>query len=219
MGAEKLHEHLCPLCHSPAPADLLTSGDGRLCRSCAHCGLISVEREFLPTRQREKERYLKHDNGVEHEGHVRFLAQAVTPALGYLRAGMRGLDYGCGPVPTLSKMLAPHDLSCDDYDPLFFNKIPAKDYDFVFCTEVLEHLFDPGRDIRNIRSLLKPGGLWVIMTELWSDSENFKAWPYTRDLTHVCFYHAKTFDFICREFGFELVHGDGRRVIILRKNP
>ena len=44
--------------------------------------------------------------------------------------------------------------------------LPYKDgeFDFVFCTEVLEHIPDDARAIREISRVLRPGGLTLIST-------------------------------------------------------
>jgi len=81
----------------------------------------------------------------------------------------------------------------------------------------LEHFHHPGIEIRRISSLLKPGGLLGIMTERWTTAEQFASWYYTRDPTHVCFYHARTLEFICHRYGFAGVWLDESRVAILRR--
>ncbi|HSK31814.1 MAG TPA: class I SAM-dependent methyltransferase [Candidatus Limnocylindria bacterium] len=143
--------------------------------------------------------------------------RVVQPMLPHLDAGMRGLDYGCGPGPTLSLLLQRRGIACDDYDPLFADRLLQPSYDFVFSTECFEHFHQPEIEIRRISSLLKPRGLLGIMTERWTTREGFANWYYTRDPTHVCFYHERTLDFICRRFGFEPVWMDANRAAILRR--
>ena len=41
---------------------------------------------------------------------------------------------------------------------------PADCFDFVLCAEVIEHVFDPGRLLSEIRRVLEPGGLAIITT-------------------------------------------------------
>ncbi len=84
---------------------------------------------------------------------------AIDPALPYLTAGMTGLDYGCGPTPTLSVMLRREGIRCEDYDPFFVGHPLQKTFDFVFSTEAFEHFFHPGREIRKIRALTPRQGI------------------------------------------------------------
>jgi len=65
--------------------------------------------------------------------------------------------------------------------------------------------------------LLKPGGLLGLMTERWTTPEQFVSWYYTRDPTHVCFYHERTLDFVCHRYGFAPTWMDETRVAILRR--
>lgn len=44
----------------------------------------------------------------------------------------------------------------------FLREDPPETYDVVFCTEVLEHLIDPGRALRRLLAWLRPGGALVL---------------------------------------------------------
>jgi len=176
-----------------------------------------MERESLPDWESEKEHYQTHQNGPEHPGYVQFLNQAITPALPFLKKDMRGIDYGCGPGPTLSILLEKEGLHCENYDPFFFPTIPSQPVDFIFSTETVEHFFYPGRELAKIRDLLKPGGILTMMTETWQNRDEFQSWYYAKDFTHVSFYHAKTIDMICAKFGFILLTRENPRVCVMRK--
>ncbi len=184
---------------------------------CLNCQLISVSPEHFLSGSEEKERYLSHNNGIEHRGYVDFLNRAVEPALRFLTKDMLGLDYGCGYAPTLATILARKGYRCENYDPYFVKNNLNKQYDFIFSTEVFEHFCNPRRDIENIASLLQPHGILVVMTERWTGFEKFRNWYYTRDPSHVVFYHDTTFEYICSEFGFQKIDDDDRRVLLLRK--
>jgi SAM-dependent methyltransferase len=207
---------ICRLCQSEDVSVTKNSVDERVYFLCNGCYLISADRKHFPSREEEKKRYLTHQNGIQFEGYVRFLHQAIDPALEFLRKDMTGLDYGCGHAPTLSILLAQEGYSCDDYDPLFVDHKLDKKFDFIFSTEVFEHFFYPGKEIGKIKKLLKKNGLLIVMTERWKDVDHFSKWCYTRDLTHVSFFHSGTFDFLCSHFGFRRIFDDGDRVIILQ---
>ena len=166
----------------------------------------------------EKVFYSKHENSIENVGYVDFLNRVVQPMLPFLTREMRGLDYGCGPGPTLSLLLKQRGIACDDYDPLFTDCAFRAPYDFIFATECFEHFYRPGVELQRIGSLLTPGGLLGVMTERWTTVEEFATWYYTRDPSHVCFYHANTLDYICKQYGYTSVWMDQNRVAILRRS-
>ncbi|MEA2081162.1 MAG: class I SAM-dependent methyltransferase [Elusimicrobiota bacterium] len=210
-------KNFCRLCGEEDKLLPVEGIDGRSYFFCEKCSLISADKKHFLDGQSEKARYLTHRNGIQFEGYVKFLRRAVDPAVKFIKKGETGLDYGCGPVPTLSVILKKEGYSCDDYDPFFVKNKPDRKFDFIFSTEVFEHFFNPGGEIRKIRSLLGDGGTLVVMTERWKDREHFAKWYYARDNSHVCFYHSRTFSYICGEFGFEKLFDDGQRVVILKK--
>lgn len=167
--------------------------------------------------EEEKARYATHENSIENDGYVRFLNRVLHPMLPFLDKTMRGLDYGCGPGPTLSQLVRQHGIACEDYDPLFANGDLRPPYDFILSTECFEHFHNPSQDIHRLCSLLKPGGLLGIMTERWATLEQFAMWNYTTDPTHTSFYHDDTFTFLCNRFALELLWHDENRVMILRR--
>lgn len=176
----------CRLCQSQEGLQPVGGADERRYFLCNRCGLIGVATGHFPGRQEERERYLTHNNGIEHQGYVTFLRRAIDPALPYLSPGMTGLDYGCGPTPTLSAMLRREGIQCEDYDPLFVGHPLQKTFDFVFSTEAFEHFFHPGRKIWKIRALLREKASLIVMTHRWralagsdrtAECENAKSGP------------------------------------------
>jgi SAM-dependent methyltransferase len=180
--------------------------------------LIFVDPAHFLSPEREKARYATHENGIKNEGYVAFLYRLLRPMLPLLDAKMRGLDYGSGPGPTLSVLARQHGIACEDYDPFFANRPLHPPYDFIFSTECFEHFHQPAKEFQRIHDLLKPGGLLGIMTEHWTTLPAFAEWYYTKDPTHVSFYHANTFDFACNRFEFKSVWRDDKRVVILRRH-
>ena len=207
----------CPLCASMSPFTHIAGPKGRGYLLCENCQLIFMERAFLPDRAAEEARYRAHQNSPQDIGYVQFLNQAIAPALPYLNATMHGLDYGCGPTPTLGGLLKSHGLHCENYDPYFYPAFPENRFDYIFATEVVEHFFQPGKELLRIRELLKPGGILTIMTEPWVSVKGFSEWHYAKDITHVCFYHSKTIAYICTRYGFEKLNHDSPRVSVLKK--
>ncbi len=184
---------------------------------CDTCALICVDPAHHLAPDAEKAHYTTHENSIENAGYVHFLDRVIQPTLPYLNTTMRGLDYGCGPGPTLSRLLRRQGIACEDYDPLFVPRAPRPPYDFIFSTECFEHFRLPHQEIRRICALLRPGGLLAVMTERWTTLEHFAQWYYPRDPTHVAFYHADTMRYVCTRFGLTVLWQDADRVVIFRR--
>lgn len=208
----------CTLCGTENTFLVESGSDKRMYYACADCDLIFVDSEFHVSRIEEIKRYIEHNNGMEHAGYVNFLNRVIQPVMPYLSEEMIGLDYGCGPTPTLSQLLKRDGITCYDYDPLFGFTHPHTQYDFIFATECFEHFFNPGRELERIDQLLRPGGYLAVMTEQWESLIRFKSWYYKRDKTHVSFFHRNTFTYLCKRFGYTILWHDRNRVIVLQKS-
>ncbi len=206
----------CPLCLS-ADADATSGADSRRYYHCRNCELIFVDVRDRISAVDQREHYLTHENGPHQAGYVAFLRRVVDPMLEHLDATMQGLDYGCGPGPAIAAILQQYSIRCTNYDPLFANATLTPPYDYIFATECWEHFEDPRDETRRLHALLRPGGHLGIMTEPWTDLDAFRSWYYTRDPTHVAFYHARTFEYLCTELGFARRPVTDARVVILRK--
>jgi len=119
-----------------------------------------------------------------------------------LKPKSSGLDFGCGPGPTLSVILeeAGHNISL--YDPIYHpdKRNLSGTYDFITATEVFEHLHYPSIDLGIIQNALKPGGWLGIMTKRVSGREAFSKWHYIQDPTHVCFWSETTFNWLASKW-------------------
>ena len=208
----------CPLCSGKDNKKIDTFGQ-RQYYLCHYCQLIFLDRKQLPEPQAELARYREHRNSPEDPGYVNFLNKAIHPALPYLKPGMQGLDYGCGPAPVLAQQLSQaHQISCDYYDPFFFPKLPDRHYDFIFSTEAFEHFFEPAKEIDMLYQRMLPGAYLCIMTRFWQRLEEFDKWWYRRDLTHVCFYHSHTFHYIAEKWDMNPLYDDKHSVFVLQKS-
>jgi SAM-dependent methyltransferase len=207
----------CPLCKNTGPFQQFTDRLKRTLNKCDRCYLVFVESRYLPEQDEEKSTYEQHKNSIEDVGYVQFLMQAIDPALKFLSKNAKGLDYGCGPGPTLSQLMERKGYSCQNYDPLFLPELPAGPFDFVFATECFEHFFDPAKEMEQLILLLKSQAYLIVMTSLWENNTNFADWTYTQDNTHVSFFHERTIGFIANKYGFGIVFNDLKRIIILKK--
>ncbi|MBD8881352.1 class I SAM-dependent methyltransferase [Rhodanobacter sp. 7MK24] len=207
----------CPLCGDSSGASWReTTG---IYRHCASCDLVSRDPATWLDAVAERAYYGTHDNRVDDPGYRRFLAQLAGPLMVRLAPGAHGLDYGCGAAPALATMLSEAGFPTVGYDPFFApDEMPlAARYDFVTCTEVLEHMHAPLRDLACIDAMLVTGGLLGLMTELRPAMAGFARWHYHRDPTHVGFHSEASLRWIARRFGWEQV-GMDRRVSLWRKS-
>ena len=210
-------EHPCPLCGDADSCSFFVDQFRRY-RRCRTCDLVFVPPKYWLSTKAEKETYDQHENSVEDPGYRSFLSRLSTPLLEKLEPGQHGLDFGCGPGPALSALLAEYGLRVDLYDPFYYNEpaVFSKTYDFICATEVIEHLRNPGKEISSLFMMLKPGGWMGIMTKLVKDQAAFSQWHYIRDLTHICFYSRSTFSFIARRFHAR-IEFIGSDVILMKK--
>ena len=197
----------CPVCRAPSPRSLLSSA-GRDYWRCDRCAASFLDPAQRPAAQEEHAHYRQHENDPDDPRYRRFLARLVEPLLLRLAPGRRGLDYGCGPGPALAAMLREAGHTVNLYDP-FFQSDPAvleQTYDFITCTEVIEHFHDPAGEFDRLDTLLRPGGQLALMTCFQTDDSRFAAWHYRQDPTHVVFYRADTLRFIaaCRGWSCEI---------------
>ncbi len=207
----------CPLCGLPGPFEPVMDVRKRRHLVCGRCRLIFIAEELALAPEVEKARYAMHQNGPHDAGYVQFLRQALVPVLPRLNARMRGLDYGCGHTPTLFHLLRESGLHCENYDLFFFPEPPDGVFDYIFCTEVVEHFFEPGKEWKRMVSLVKPGGFLTIMTWPWTDLESFGSWGYASDATHIAFYHRQTMDWISDAHGLEILNRENLRVTLFSK--
>lgn len=195
----------CPLCGDNELAPLLRDATRAYFR-CAQCDLISVHPNDRPTRDAESQRYLAHHNDATDAGYVEFLRRLADPICDVVPVGAQGIDVGCGPAPVLGELLSESGRPTVSYDPLFFPDVEllGRQYDFVTCSEVVEHAHDPAALFRHLVGLLRPRGTLGVMTSLYDEATNFKTWWYRRDITHVCFYSERTMRWVGSRFGMRL---------------
>lgn len=207
----------CPLCGCDE-AKAFHEDARRAYLRCDRCALVFVPRRYHLSRDEERQEYLLHENDVRDEGYRRFLSRLARPLDARLAPASRGLDFGCGPAPALAQLLQERGHAVALYDS-FFVPDPAvleQRYAFVTATEVVEHLHEPGRELRALWSLLVHGGWLAVMTKLVRSPDAFATWHYIRDPTHVCFFSRRTWEWWAGRQGAALDF-IGDDVILLRK--
>ena len=185
---------------------------------CPMCKLVFVPSVQFLSAKEEKAEYDLHRNTPVDQGYREFLSRIFIPMQKRLAPGSRGLDFGCGPGPTLSLMFEEIGHSVAIYDHFYARKASVLEgqYDFVTATEVVEHLHNPRKELDRLWSCLKPGGSLGVMTKLVLDRKAFARWHYKNDLTHVCFFSRSTFEWLATRWQAELTFS-GKDVIIFFK--
>lgn len=207
----------CPLCDCPQN-NIFHQDKNRPYFRCTHCQLIFVPPSHYLSPQAEKAEYDLHQNSPEDSGYRRFLSRLFTPLNDRLPSNSTGLDFGCGPGPTLSVLFEEAGHTAAIYDPFYANHsaVFEQTYDFITATEVVEHLHAPRQEIDRLWSRLRPGGFLGIMTKLALDQAAFASWHYKADLTHVCFFSRETFQWLAHSLQADLTL-IGKDVILLQK--
>ncbi|PKQ07348.1 MAG: methyltransferase type 12 [Alphaproteobacteria bacterium HGW-Alphaproteobacteria-11] len=189
----------CPVCRVPSPVPFMEVGPLRYWK-CETCAARFLDPAQHPAPDVERAHYLTHENDPADRRYRRFLAKLATPLLARLAPRSSGLDYGCGPGPALAAMLreAGHDMAL--YDPFFYPDESAltRTYDFIVCTETVEHFHRPAEEFDRLDALLRPGGLLALMTAFRPADDAFAKWHYRKDPTHVVFYNEKTLGTVAR---------------------
>ncbi|MCA1797814.1 MAG: class I SAM-dependent methyltransferase [Geobacteraceae bacterium] len=189
-------------------------------RRCIHCDLVYVTSVYLPDAATEKRIYDEHRNSPADQGYRRFLGRLFEPLVERLAPAATGLDFGCGPGPTLSVMFGEQGMDMQVYDPYYApdTSVLHESYPFVTCTEVLEHLHHPASTLEKLWSLVAPGGLLGIMTSMRPGVEDFDTWKYKNDPTHVCFYSTATMAWLAQRWNAELEYVAHDAMILTRND-
>jgi len=171
---------------------------------CTNCKLVFVPSDFHLTLPQQRDRYLEHNNDPMDSEYRAFLSRLRGPLLPLLKEGDVGLDFGCGPGPALAQMLRESGYKVDLYDPLFQDNksVLEKNYDFVTCTETIEHFSNPAFDFALLDSVVKDGGVLGVMTSILYEEVIFEDWHYKLDPTHVSFYTPLTMEWLSNKFNW-----------------
>lgn len=207
----------CPLCDSQQLDDFHQDKFRRYVR-CRQCDLVSVPDDYLLSAEQEKAIYDQHQNDAADLGYRRFLSRAWQPLLAYIDGSMQGLDFGCGPGPTISEMAKEKGINMSNYDLYYFNEpqLLTRRYDFITMTEVIEHVADAKQLIAQLDSVMASGSVIAIMTKRAKDEAAFAGWHYKNDLTHIRFYSDNTFKWLAEKLDWRLEFADKDVVLMFK---
>lgn len=168
--------------------------NGSLFYSCLACGFIFRDRQFFLKFEDEFKRYRQHQNDVSSEGYQNFLMPVIDEVLKTCTSQQKGLDYGCGPSSVVVHLLKNKGYDISQYDPFFHpnDELFKKHFDYIVCTEVVEHFKNPRLEFRKVANLVAKGGVFIVKTSLTDQITDFANWHYHRDPTHVGFFNKKS---------------------------
>jgi hypothetical protein len=206
----------CPLCEQPS--NHFYSHDSKEFYFCTNCFSVFLDRKNYVSVGEEKSRYEMHNNDVNDVRYQTFVSPIVDSILKDFKKTDKGLDFGSGTGPVITKMLRDKNYDVQEYDPFFANHPESleKKYDYIACCEVIEHFHHPSYEFKRLWSLLNPGGALFCMTELYEDSPGFESWHYKNDPTHVFFYHQDSLAWIRDNIGFSSLEISGRLIVFQR---
>jgi hypothetical protein len=174
-----------------------------------------LHEDYLLSKDAEKNRYLKHNNDVFDLKYQKFVQPILDFILNNHTCFEKGLDFGAGTGPVISKLLKDKDYITNLYDPFFHDNkdILNESYDYIVCCEVIEHFYNPYNEFLLLKRLLTTRGKIIIMTDIYSENIDFKNWYYKNDETHTFFYSETTLHWIKQEFTFNDLKIDKRLIV------
>ena len=185
---------------------------------CTICKATMLNPVQFISSNKEKKHYLKHNNEINDTRYRSFVSNLIKPLKDKISVDDMGLDYGCGYAPALADILKKDGFNVELYDPFFFKNqnIFLRKYNFITCSEVVEHFFQPYEEFNKINNLLSKNSWLAIMTSFMTDDYLFKNWYYRRDPTHVVFYKKITFKIIAKQRNWK-IHFPSKNVVLFNK--
>ncbi len=208
---------LCPLCNGPS--EDFSEFRHKRYLLCSECRGVFMDPDHRLDTDAEKRRYLEHNNDVLDAKYRKFVSPITSAVLQDFGSEARGLDFGAGTGPVITRVLQENGYDIRAYDPFFHNDpaLLTESCDYIVCCEVIEHLYQPAEVFARLKNLLRPGGKLYCMTLLYDDSIDFSQWWYKKDPTHVFFYHPESLLWIQNVIGFSFLSvADGRLAVFTR---
>jgi len=203
----------CTLCDS-----LLIRKKDACYYECDTCFALVKDQIYYLSDQEEKARYLTHNNDVNDIRFQKFTSPITNYVLENYSQYDKGLDFGSGTGPVITKILKDNNYDIVPFDPFFANtkEVLHDKYDYILSCEVFEHFYKPGLEMEKLSAILKPEGKLIIMTLLYDDSIDFSKWFYKNDPTHVFIYKKETIEYLSLTYGYE-IEVLSNRFIVLKK--
>ena len=185
---------------------------------CSLCKATMLDPIQFISSNKEKKHYLKHNNEINDTRYRTFLSNLIEPLKDKISIDDMGLDYGCGYAPALADILKKDGFNVELYDPFFFKNenIFFRKFNFITCSEVVEHFFKPYEEFNKIDSLLATNSWLAIMTSFMTEDYLFENWHYRRDPTHVVFYKKITFKIIANQRDWK-INFPSKNIVLFNK--
>lgn len=207
----------CPLCNQST--QYFCQDKLRSYWQCQNCALVFADRTTLLSAADELKHYQLHNNDLQDLGYRNFLQRLAQPLQQHLaQTNLSGLDYGCGPGPLLAKILQQQGQKMAVWDPFFAadKTVLNQQYDFITCSEAIEHFVQPAVEWQKWQQMLAPAGVIAIMTKRYTSLDFFQNWHYKADPTHISFFSEHTFHFLAKRDGYKL-HFPANDVVIMQR--
>ncbi len=201
---------VCPLCQK-TQNHLFYEEKRRAFYRCEHCFLVFVPETYHISPEEEKKRYDQHQNNEESqqfEGYKKWM-QDFWNWIKLSGVGVQGkiCDYGSGPHPILNEFAQLEGIHIISYDLYYApeSKASLVDLELLILSEIVEHFRNPYQEWNDLKKMVKTGGHICIRTSLWNEETRWKDWAYARDITHINFYHQKTFDYLAQTYNWKIL--------------
>lgn len=203
----------CPLCHHRALK--FQEIQKKEYFECSSCRLVFLSSAFHLAPDLEKAIYDFHQNDPKDLGYRTFLTPAFNAVMKYAPLEARGIDVGCGPGPTLSLMLKEQGFNVEIFDKYYYpdRSVFKKKYDFITCTEVIEHVSEVDAFLEKLIACLHSSGILVLMTKLLQEDQDFSTWYYKDDPTHISFFREQTVLSMAKKYHLTLRELTGQLVV------
>ena len=147
--------NLCPLCNSEST--VFYQFKKRLYYQCTNCYGIFIDKKLIPDREAEFLRYKEHNNDIEDDGYQKFVKPITSAIMRDFTPNHKGLDFGAGTGPIISKILKENNFQIKQYDPFFHNytNLLESQYHYIVACEVIEHFHNPKKEFRLLKNLLQ----------------------------------------------------------------
>jgi len=208
-----LIQAICPLCATLGEV-YYESED--VYYKCPECYGVFADEKNKPNKIEEKQRYELHDDDTNDAGYRKFVSPITSSIINDFNSESKGLDFGAGTSAIISVILHEQNYDIKNYDP-YFHKHPEfleEKYDYISSCEVIEHFYNPYKEFRLLKDMLKNGAKLYLMSEVYDEKIDFASWYYKNDPTHVFFYSKETFEWIKNNFGFKTVSINKRLIVL-----
>ncbi len=206
----------CPLCDGIG--EIFYKNNRQLYYECSNCKGIFASIDLRLNFEEEKTRYNTHNNDVNDIRYQKFVNPIFSSIIRDFTTNDKGLDFGAGTGPVISKLLGDKKYQIKQYDPFFHNypELLEQKYNYIACCEVIEHFYNPKKEFATFKKILQQNGKLYCMTDIYNHTIDFDKWYYKNDPTHVFIYQKETFEWIKNEFNFSDLKIDGKLITLTK---